>query len=106
MNSKIIKGNKIVYEFPFPIQEIRELQDRYLVTLRIPPEKIFNENIFCISNDGKLLWQIEKRELMRNNSPYIGSDYTENELIVFNLYSFAMKVDIDTGKITEVLYTK
>lgn len=106
MNSKLIRDNKIIHEFPFAIQEIRELDDRYIIVLRVPQDKIYNENVFCVSKEGKMLWQIEKRDLMREKSPYIGTAYDKKELIIYNLYSFEMRVDINTGRILSTEFSK
>lgn len=55
---KTIDGETKNVIFDFPIRQLVQFENKLLV--RIEPEigKIFNENVFCYSNNGVLLWQV------------------------------------------------
>ena len=106
MNYRLYRNEKLLWEFKFPILELRELEDRYIVLLEIPMNQIYNENVLCISKDGKLIWRIEYRDFPQPRSHYQGTEYNHNQLIVYNLNSFSVHVDIDTGRILRTDFTK
>src|SRR5687768_1705393 len=103
---RLLKDNNLLYVFPHPMTEVRELEDRFIVILQVPREEIFKDNVFCISKSGKLLWQIEDRGNNVDYRRFIGSSYHYNNLEIADNIGYTFTVDIDTGKILKAEFTK
>ena len=56
--------------FNFPVAQTEVVAPIVVVRLDIPPKAHFNENIFGLDADGKILWQIPKRPHPYEDSPY------------------------------------
>lgn len=104
--NEIIEENTVIYKFSYPIQEVLKLDDMYVVILDYPLTKVFEPNVFCISREGKLLWQIEKKGEYKDNSAYTTSVYEEGKLIIYNFFGFAQEIDKKTGKILNGFETR
>lgn|SRR5690554_5752998 len=63
-----VNGKKI--SFNFDVVEYIELESVIVIRLKIPTNVIFNENVFGLNKDGKIIWQIEQKKFMYENSPY------------------------------------
>ena len=101
-----IDGNKKIVEFPYPIVAIQEFDD-FIVVLIDPFMKIiFNENIFGVSYEGKITWQIEKTDHLNMDSPYTGIGKEEKLLAAYNWDAYDYLIDPKTGKVISKEYVK
>ena len=99
-----IEGNKLLLneevKFPFPITKCIVSQNRVLVLLNIPPDVIFNENVYCVGLNGNIIWQISKQDYLYENSPFINIVESDNgDILVINWDGSQYAVDIETGNI-------
>ena len=51
-------GDKKTIEFPYAIGEIEIFDDCIIIMIDPPIKTTFNENIYSVSYDGNILWQI------------------------------------------------
>ena len=80
MNGNIQISGKTL-SFKFDIAEYIELNNIIVVRLKVPTDIIFNENIFGVNTDGKIVWQIVSREFMHKNSPYTNMKKVNNSRV-------------------------
>lgn len=97
MNDKLIKKVK----FPFKIGQAESFDDILIVLLEPPPNAIFNENIFGVSYDGRMLWQIQKVDHNVDNSPYINMGSKNNLFFAHNWDGFFYFFDTKNGGIID-----
>jgi hypothetical protein len=61
-----INGNQLIFEngahaeFDLPIKCAIEVSGIVVLALDVPPKQSMNENVFGVSNEGKIIWQIER----------------------------------------------
>jgi len=102
--SLIVSGKSI--KFPLDIKQVEVFPNSFVVRLEVPTNFVFNENIFGVSKDGMILWQIEKLTYVYSNSPYTGMLREKNFIKLFNWDGKNLIVNPDNGKIIEVEYGK
>jgi len=65
------------------------------------------QNIFMISNDGRILWQIEEFKGIRDQTSYYTNVFFENgKLHAFHPSGFDCEIDLNTGRILRSEFTK
>lgn len=103
----IFDGVKIKVKLPYPVYKVEAFDD-CLVVLLIGEDGYFpiNENIFGVSYDGKILWQIEKVEHVNRDSPYTGMSKKDNLLLAYNWDGFDYQINPKTGKIINRKFVK
>ena len=76
------------------------------IILRIEPtvSRILNENVFGVSPEGKIIWQIEKSEHRKDDSPYTHIVRENDLLSAYNWDGFDYLVDPKTGKVISKEY--
>ncbi|MCK5241937.1 hypothetical protein KAR34_05760 [bacterium] len=65
-----------------------------------------NENVIGIDCEGKALWQIEKKEHVYDDCPYMNIYIKNDELWAGNWDGNSYKIDSKSGKIIERKFTK
>lgn len=103
--SALFFENIRIGEFMYPIRNLLDLTDRYVILLEIPSTVDFPDNIFCYSKKGEKLWQIEKKEMPHKFSTYYSLAYTSGSLLVYSS-SIERIVDLNTGKIIKTDFIK
>jgi hypothetical protein len=65
-------------------------------------------NVFFVADDGKVKWQIENfsEEPLSLYSGWVDISYKNGELIGYNWLGYECKIDLETGKILERIFTK
>ena len=58
--NQLILENGITVEFALPIRQAIDVSGIMIVALDVPPHETMNENVFGVSSEGKVLWQIER----------------------------------------------
>jgi len=101
-NNQIITSNRELVTFDYPIKEAVEINGIIVVLLGVPSNRVMTENVFAISTDGKMLWQIE-RTIGNSTDPvnvYTGfTGHDEHSIQVYNWNGTANVVDLETGKV-------
>lgn len=93
-----INGEPI--SFKFDIAEYIDFGNTTVVRLKVPIDIIFNENVFGLNDKGKIIWQIERKELMHDNSPYTNiTKLDEDKLRLNNWDGTVLFVNPNNGKI-------
>ncbi|MGF6907907.1 hypothetical protein [Fusobacterium sp. PH5-44] len=110
MISAIFNKNELIINetqkiiFKRNIKEIILDKDRVYVLVEIPWIKVDEEteddysNVYCYTEDGKILWQIEKREKPAKTF-FIMIRIINNELRATDFIGIACILNKDTGKI-------
>ena len=97
-------------KLPYFLKQVLYLNDRIIYRLLVNTfEYKNNENIYCIDNEGKLLWQVESKDNFPNPiHPYTGIrlDEKTGELWAYNWNGFDCQLDIETGKVLKQIFTK
>lgn len=105
---KIIFETGNIVEFDFPIKETIVFDGKIIVLLDIWGNTRYNQNVFAIDFNGKILWQIERTENldMIGYCPFINIETDNLKLVSFNWCGFKFTVDAKTGEVTERIFTK
>ena len=105
-------GNQLFLEngtrvsFEFDIKKIISFENFIAVLLEIPPGTIFNENVFGVSLNGEIIWQIEKLFPDTEDSPHTNIKSSVNGLEAYNWSGVKVGVHLRTGKTTYRRITK
>jgi hypothetical protein len=101
-----IKINTKEVKFPYEIREVKEINNTLIVRLEVVVKEIYNENVFCVSNEGNIIWQVQPYDFGSNDSPYTGITIIDSCLYLYNWGGFSVKVDAKTGAILNVDFVK
>lgn len=85
---------------------MEEINDIVIVRLDIPLGVIFNENVYAVTADGKILWQITKMSHVYEDCPYANMLVKEGNIELYNWDGTILLVEPATGEILEKGYTK
>ncbi len=99
-------SEKKMVEFSYLIGKIETFDDCVIVMIDPPMKTIFNENIYGVSYDGKILWQVEKIEHVDRDSPYTGMGQEKGLLSAYNWDGFDYRIEPKTGKIIDKIFVK
>ena len=107
-NILIINDEKPV-SFDYPIGVVFETCGILLLVLDVPSKQSMTENVFAVSKEGRIFWQIER--IIKTSHPvncYIGvSDSRIPGIVVaYNWNCTNVYVDIKTGKVVDTEFTK
>ncbi len=75
--------NKII-DLTYKISKIEKFDESLVVLIDPPKNTIFNENIYGILYDGKILWQIKFIPHVHEDSPYMGMNKDEKNIKLYN----------------------
>ena len=100
----ILSGLRV--EFPWPVTKVVEFENAYVAMIEPDTSSCFNENIFGVALDGKLLWQIEARRHVYADSPYTYIGKSDDNAKLGNWDGDDLIVEPLTGKILNVRYSK
>lgn len=90
--------------FEYPVCDAKEVEGVLVVVLEVPPKVVMTENVFGLSADGRVLWQIEKCDA---NSTYSANRYVGvtgkvgRTARVFNGNGINSALDVHTGKVSD-----
>ncbi len=101
---KLSKG--VVVELPYPIQTVLSFGNYVAVLLEIPTGTKFNENVFGISIEGKILWQIQEKPHVYDISSYTSISKLGDNLELCNWDGLDLVVDPKTGNIISESWSK
>jgi|SRR3989344_2075816 len=103
----IVTGDSInKVEFPSEVKQVLEFDDVLIVRLKVSKENTLGENVFGVSLDGRILWQIPTISHVYQNSPYT-SIYREGDFVgAFNWDGTELTLNRLTGEIIKQGYSK
>ncbi|MDQ3323476.1 MAG: hypothetical protein M3525_13755 [Acidobacteriota bacterium] len=106
LDNKIIFQNGEEVTFDYPIGETLDFKDAIVLRLKLPSGVIFNENVFGLSHNGKILWQISKQKHIDDDSPYTQLSYQNNKAGLYNWDASLYIIEPTTGKVIEERFLK
>jgi hypothetical protein len=86
--------------FAFPIGDALEFGNVVIVRLQIPGGTIFNENVYGVSSDGSIIWQIQPEYAPNWDAAWGGLENRNGEAVLSNSESQIRHIDPNTGTIT------
>lgn len=101
-NKIIINGKK--KEFSYDIRKIIEYKNNYYVLLSIPFDKNDLNNIYCLDEDGNLVWQSEDLNYLfptLKNLPYEQIGIKDDVLYASDFYGRNYQIGLSDGKVRE-----
>jgi hypothetical protein len=110
-----ISGNQLLLEdghavsFPLPISECQQVEDVLVVVLDVSGRNHMTENVFGVTPQGQILWQIEPRPDISRDPVnfYTGIDrHLPGRIRLGSWAGIAVDVDIHSGKIVNSFVTK
>lgn len=98
-NYNILNINDLLREFPTKILQIIEFFDYILI--RIEYNHQISDNIFCISYENKIIWNISEI-VKREKEAYTGMHQISENIIEVSLFTgINFKIDIIEKKVVE-----
>lgn len=104
--NKLITANGQIINFDYPIAETLDFPEVIIARLNIPPKANFNENVFGISYEGKILWQILPQQHLDDDSPYTGMNYENGNAGLYNWDATLYIVNPLTGQVITKQFVK
>jgi len=102
-----IQGNRVKLTsgasatFPYPVGQAFDFCGVVVVRLEVPRGKIFNENVYGISMDGKILWQVQHEYPPNQDAAWAALENVNGRAVVSNTESRFMHLDPWTGIATK-----
>lgn len=105
-----IRINNNNYDFKFNIRTVIEYKGTYIVLLEIPFDKVVINNIFCLDEHAKLLWQSEDLSVrypdIKNLLPYEQMGIKDDIIYATDFYGRNYKINVNNGKVCEINIVK
>ncbi|RAU49532.1 MULTISPECIES: hypothetical protein [unclassified Pseudomonas] len=111
-NFKIIAGQIFINEnritTPHPVSEALEKDNLVIVRVDPPAGVIFNRNVYGITANGEILWQIQASlHGTQQDKPYTNILLNPDGLLIAeNWNGVSYSVDIRNGEITTIAFDK
>lgn len=109
-DNKLLLGKNTRISFDCPIKAVLNSYRILVILLDVPPKQSMTENVFGVSEDGKIIWQIERiPEISTNPANYytgVNESGTLGVIACYNWCGMNVFVDIETGKIFETQFAK
>jgi hypothetical protein len=93
-------------KFKWPIAKVLDFVDILVVCLEPEVGACFNENVFGVDLFGRIVWTIDKRKHVYDDSPYTSIIKKGDLVQLFNWDGDELLVDPKTGKVMSVGYGK
>jgi hypothetical protein len=108
-NIVVCPNNKVI-ALPFEVMTYDKVGEDLLVLVEPPHNVLMPNNVFMISRDGFIKWQIEKNGKTDRDVAGFYNAYDlppkNGQLHMFTVSGFIIDADIDTGKITNIHWSK
>jgi len=101
-------NNEICKEinFDFPIKQVIQFNNKVFIRIEPSVGEVFNENIYCFSQNGILLWQVKPINYMNLDCPYTNMVIQDDKLISYNWCGEKMHINLESGEIVDKKFTK
>jgi hypothetical protein len=105
----LVLNNEKRVSFDYPIGSIFETCGLLIVVLDVPPDYLMTENVFGVSKQGEIVWQIEPTSKTSYPHPtnfYVGSQDSNiaGLAMIWNFNGTAVFIDVRTGKVVIAEY--
>lgn len=105
--NELILANGNTVNFDYPIKKVLEASGIFVVMMRIPAGVVFNENVYGVGCDGKILWQIAPQKHLDLISSYTYmSCTTDGNVGLYNWDAGFYIIEPLTGKIIAEKFAK
>ncbi len=105
-----IEINSNSYDFEFDIRVVIEHKEKYIVLLAIPFNKAEINNIYCLDEQAKLVWQSEDLSIrypeLKNLLPYEQMGIKDDIIFATDFYGRNYQINVNNGKIEGVNIVK
>lgn len=101
----IISDNALVV-FDYPIKMVFEDSEMFIVCLKIPSGAVFNENIYGVTKEGQISWEISKQYYLYESSNFRNIHKNEEGVWLVNWDGSQYLIDVITGEIKKRAYYK
>lgn len=91
----ISTGKQITFDYPIDTA----IGFDTAIVVMLEPNKFINENVFGVSYDGRIAWQIEEKGHVYDESPYTYIGRKDNKIELGNFDGLELIVEPSTGKI-------
>ncbi|MWV55912.1 hypothetical protein [Streptococcus zhangguiae] len=114
IDENLIKLNGVENVFNYPIAEVKQIGTLYIVRLAIPmnislDKEDFN-NVYCMDNTGKIIWQIQNIQPVDcpefTIAPIVLINLNESQLFVTDFMGRKYEVKLQTGEMELKRITK
>ena len=92
--------------FRHPVGQAETFGNVAVVRLDVPPGTRLNENVFAISSDGRVLWQIAPESHAYEDSPYTGLSRDGDQVVAHNWDGAVLWLDPASGQVIRRGYRK
>lgn len=106
VENQLVTMSRETVKFQFPIKELIEIDDIAVVCLKVPADTVFNENVFGVTQEGNICWQISGRKYVYENSPYMSISNLKGKIIARNWDCLDMIIEPRTGTIIGKIQSK
>lgn len=106
-DGKLFIGDKWI-DLPYAVGDVVECNDSLFVRVDPPIGVVFNRNIFAVTRQGEILWQIaESPHGTEADKPYVGIFRDRDGcLVAANWNGVDYSVDLESGGITTKAFNK
>lgn len=111
-----VRGNEVILlkekqlkkrvKFPYDVAQVLDFSNVFVVRIESPLKSRFNENVYGVSYDGKILWQVGPRKYVYEDSPYTGMIKEDEKVKLFNWDGTELLVNPMTGRVLKEEYGK
>ncbi len=91
---------------PWPVAQVIQFDRTLVVRVETQPGTVFNENVFGVLEDGRIAWQVARRVLVYDDSPYMNLVRCEGKVKLMNWDGTELLADPDAGVEISVEYGK
>lgn len=107
VKSGILSINEKKVFFKCEVEQFIQFDNFIVVRIETPVSIIFNENVFGLSEEGEIMWQIEHKEFIHNNSPYTNIKLLDNgQVRLSNWDGTHLEIEPLTGEILREFWVK
>ena len=108
VNNNILQMNEAGIDviFDWPIADVLCIDDVLVIRIEPDPGTCFNENVYGVSKSGNIIWRVEKRRHIYDDSPYTSIIAKDHFVKIFNWDLDELLVDPTNGKVIDVGYRK
>jgi hypothetical protein len=98
---KLLMDTGKAVSFKYPVYKAIGFDDVVVVMLLIQSGGRFNENVFGVSREGELIWQVPEKGHVYESSPYTNIGRDGDKVLLANFDGLQLTVDPPTGKILD-----
>lgn len=109
-SKKHIEINSNGYDFEYEIRTVIPYKENYIILLSIPYSSNEINNIFCLGEDAKIIWQSEdlvcKYPEINNHLPYEQMGIKDGKIYASDFYGRSYTINSENGEIESLNIVK